>query len=67
LPLGDQAFQCLPEISHRSLGAIALAVCAHARPELRVSAPDTVFILLDGVGDMNGTAHRDLAPLSAVS
>lgn len=56
--LGDQAFQRLPEVRHRGLGTVTFAMYTHAWPELCVSAPNTVLILLDGVGDMNGTATR---------
>jgi len=56
--LGDQAFQRLPEVRHRGLGTVTFAMYTHAWPESCVSAPNTVLILLDGVGDMNGTAHE---------
>ena len=49
----------VPRASPRpSLGGIAFAVSPHARTQLRVSAPDAVFVLLDGVRDVHSPGHR---------
>ncbi len=54
----DQPAQRRSQILDRSLVCVSLAVSTHARTQLRMGAPDTVLVLLEGVGDMDRAAHR---------
>lgn len=56
--LGDEPGQSLTQVRDRSIRSITLAVGSNAGAELSVRAPDTVFVLLDGAGDMQWPAHR---------
>jgi hypothetical protein len=56
----DHIEQCLergPQISDSFFRRCSIADCADARPDESGSAPDTVLVLLDGVGHMDVVSH----------
>jgi len=55
--LRNQRAQCLTQVRYGRVGSVALAVRADVRPQLRVSAPYAVFVLLDVVGDMHDSTR----------
>src|ERR1039457_2883701 len=55
--LSDQALKGLAQVGDSSLGCITLAVRPHTGTQLRMSTPDTVFVLFHGVGDVHGPGH----------
>src|SRR5512142_2147193 len=55
--LGDQALKRLAQVRDGSFAAVALTVRTHTGAQLRVSTPDTVFVLFHGVWDVHGPGH----------
>jgi hypothetical protein len=55
--LGDEAREGLAQVGDSGLWAVTFSVGSHTRAQLSVSTPHTVFVLLDGVGDMYGLGH----------
>jgi hypothetical protein len=51
--LGDEPDEGLSQVRDRGLTVVTFAVGADAGTQLGVSAPDAVFVLLDGVGDVD--------------
>jgi hypothetical protein len=56
--LGDESGKSFPQVRDSSLRGVTLPIGPYARPQLRVSTPDTILVLLDGVRDMHGLGHR---------
>jgi hypothetical protein len=56
--LSDETRQGLAQVGDSSLETVTFAVCPDARAQLSVGTPDTIFVLLNGVGDMHGLCYR---------
>src|ERR1700733_13425680 len=53
----DQALGGLAQIGDSSLGCVALSVRSHTGTQLCRGAPDTFFVLFQGVGDVDSPRH----------
>jgi hypothetical protein len=63
----QQSFKCAAQVVDRLFLCRAIADSANARAELGGGTPDSVLVLLDNVGHMNGAGHVSIMQLPTIA